>query len=410
MVVRLVLGLLMTVVAAAVAGQRLWWLFRLFRAGQPAVGRTNDWPRRLGAQVTEVFGQRKLLKWSIPGIAHFVTFWGFIVLLLTIIEAYGGLFKKDFAIPLIGTWPVVGFLEDFFAVAIVLALATFTLLRFQQQPKNLGRASRFYKSHTGAAWFVLFMIFNVVWTLLLMRRAGQHRRFPVQERGLRVVRGGCPAAPARTGGQRGSGDRRPAAAARRGARLRRFFVVYSKHMHIALAPPNILFSRRPRALGALLPMYSNGKAIDFEDPGEDDLFGRGAIEHTTWKGMLDFATCTECGRCQSQCPAWNTGKPLSPKLLITDQRDHLFAKAPYLLAGGGVARPVTRSCPTRNWPHCRKTSAKRLSGRWSARSKRAGSSTRTCSGVVRPAARASSSARSTSSTSTTSWTCAAIRC
>jgi Fe-S oxidoreductase len=49
--------------------------------------------------------------------------------------------------------------------------------------------------------------------------------------------------------------------------------------------------------------------------------------------MLDFATCTECGRCQSQCPAWNTGKPLSPKLVIMDLRDHLFAKAPYLIGG-----------------------------------------------------------------------------
>jgi Fe-S oxidoreductase len=52
--------------------------------------------------------------------------------------------------------------------------------------------------------------------------------------------------------------------------------------------------------------------------------------------MLDFATCTECGRCQSQCPAWNTGKPLSPKLVIMDLRDHLFAKAPYLLAQGAA--------------------------------------------------------------------------
>jgi Fe-S oxidoreductase len=112
-------------------------------------------------------------------------------------------------------------------------------------------------------------------------------------------------------------------------------VAYSKHLHIFLAPPNVLLKRLPDALGPLLPMYSGGKPIDFEDPGEDDLFGRGAVEHTSWKGILDFATCTECGRCQTQCPAWNTGKPLSPKLLITDQRDHLFAKAPYLLAGGG---------------------------------------------------------------------------
>jgi Fe-S oxidoreductase len=51
--------------------------------------------------------------------------------------------------------------------------------------------------------------------------------------------------------------------------------------------------------------------------------------------LLDFTTCTECGRCQSQCPAWNTAKPLSPKLLVMDLRDHAYAKAPYLLAGGG---------------------------------------------------------------------------
>ena len=51
--------------------------------------------------------------------------------------------------------------------------------------------------------------------------------------------------------------------------------------------------------------------------------------------MLDFATCTECGRCQSQCPAWNTEKPLSPKMLIMNLRDHAFAKAPYLLADEG---------------------------------------------------------------------------
>jgi Fe-S oxidoreductase len=78
-------------------------------------------------------------------------------------------------------------------------------------------------------------------------------------------------------------------------------------------------------------MTSGGKPINFEDPGEDDIFGVGKIEDFTWKGFLDFATCTECGRCQSQCPAWNTGKPLSPKILITSLRDHAFQKAPWLL-------------------------------------------------------------------------------
>src|SRR6185503_18605390 len=102
--------------------------------------------------------------------------------------------------------------------------------------------------------------------------------------------------------------------------------------HIMTAAVNVALSRRPRALGALLPIHSEGRPVDFDDPGEDDLMGRGKVEDFTWKGLLDFATCTECGRCQSQCPAWNTDKPLSPKLLIMNLRDHAYAKAPWLLA------------------------------------------------------------------------------
>ncbi|NDJ91524.1 (Fe-S)-binding protein, partial [Mycolicibacter kumamotonensis] len=101
--------------------------------------------------------------------------------------------------------------------------------------------------------------------------------------------------------------------------------------HIFLAPINVTFKRLPNGLGPLLPIEYEGEPLDFDNPPEDAVFGRGKIEDFSWKGMLDFATCTECGRCQSQCPAWNTGKPLSPKLLIMDLRDHWMAKAPYLL-------------------------------------------------------------------------------
>src|SRR5262249_2956724 len=114
-------------------------------------------------------------------------------------------------------------------------------------------------------------------------------------------------------------------------------VVYSNHLHIATAPLNVLTKREPDAMRGLLPVTDDdGKAIDFSDVenlSEDTAFGSGKIEDFSWKGYLDFATCTECGRCQSQCPAWNTGKPLSPKLVIMDLRDHLFAKAPYIIGG-----------------------------------------------------------------------------
>ena len=77
---------------------------------------------------------------------------------------------------------------------------------------------------------------------------------------------------------------------------------------------------------------NDGKPLtldDVDDLDEDAKLGVGSIEDFSWKGILDFATCTECGRCQSQCPAWNTEKPLSPKMLIMMLRDHAMAKAPY---------------------------------------------------------------------------------
>jgi Fe-S oxidoreductase len=344
MVLRLVIGLGATAIAFAIAGRRLWWLYRLITSGQPAPDRFVGVGDRLRTQFTEVLGQRRLLRWSVPGLAHAFTFWGFLVLALTIIEAYGALFAKDFYIPIIGRWAVVGFLEDFFAVGVLAGLATFTVLRLRQAPERLQRASRFYGSHTGPAWRILGMIFLVVATLLLYRGAQINTGvFPFGDSPWAFASWLTAKALAPLGHDANEAIETVFV-------LGQIIVIvaflvmltYSKHLHIALAPINVATKRIPLGLGALPQITSDGKPLDFEeaDP-EKDLFGRGKIEDFTWKGMLDFATCTECGRCQSQCPAWNTGKPLSPKLVIMDLRDHLFAKAPYLI--GGVERPAEGS-------------------------------------------------------------------
>jgi Fe-S oxidoreductase len=336
-------GLALTAIALAVAGRRLWWLKRLAFTGQPAperVAAVRAHPGRdVETQATEVIGQRKLLKWSVPGAAHAATFWGFIVLLLTIIEAYGNLFSRTFAIPGIGHWAFIGFIEDLFAVGVLAGIATFTVIRLRNNPSREGRKSRFFGSHTRAAWVVLGMIFLVIATLLLYRGAQINTGvFPYKHGAFASEVVGHWLHPLGTGvnsvlevvfllGQI--------------AVVMAFavIVVYSKHLHIALAPLNVLFSRRPNALGPLEPMRSNGKVLDFEEADPDtDVFGLGKIEDFSWKGLLDMATCTECGRCQSQCPAWATGKPLSPKQVILDLRDHAFAKAPYLLAASDDER------------------------------------------------------------------------
>jgi Fe-S oxidoreductase len=333
MALRMVLGLVMTALAVAVAGRRLAMLYRLGRAAQPVEpGRTSGVAARVRAELTEVLGQRKLLTWTVPGVAHVLAFWGFLVLGLTIVEGYGALFERDFALPLIGTRPWLGFLEDLFVVATLVSVLIFAAIRIRHSPAREGRRSRFFGSHLDAAWLVLFMIFNVVWSLLLYRGAQINTgNFPfpsgafASEAVARVLR---PLGP-------GGNDVVETAGLLVALGVILLFlvlVVHSKHLHIFTAAPNVALGRRPRALGALLPVYSAGKPVDFEDPGDDDRIGRASIEDFTWKGLLDFATCTECGRCQSQCPAWNTGKPLSPKTLVMGLRDHALAAAPYLLA------------------------------------------------------------------------------
>src|ERR1700742_391170 len=169
MAARLAIGLGLTVLTLFFAGRRAWWLYTLIRSGQPAPGRTENMGERLRVQLAEVFGQRRLLKWTVPGLAHFFTFWGFVILISVYLEAYGALFDEHFAIPLIGHWPVLGFLQDFIALAVLASIIAFAVIRIRQAPERRQRASRFYGSHTRGAWLILFMIFNVVWTLFLFR-------------------------------------------------------------------------------------------------------------------------------------------------------------------------------------------------------------------------------------------------
>jgi Fe-S oxidoreductase len=340
---RIIIGLVMTVAAFAFAGRRLWWLWRIAVAGQPAperIAAVRQHPGRdVEAQAREVVGQRKLLAWTVPGLAHAFTFWGFIVLLLTILEAYGDLFDRRFAIWGIGTWAWVGFLEDLFAVAVLAGILTFTVIRLRTSPSRKGRASRFAGSHTGAAWLTLLGIFLVIATLLVYRGAQINTGvFPYPHGAFASEVVASWLAPLGAGA---NSVLETSFVLAQLAVILAFlvFVTYSKHLHIFLAPLNVLFSRRPDALGALEPIRSGGKVLDFEEADPDtDIFGRGKIEDFTWKGFLDMATCTECGRCQSQCPAWATGKPLSPKMVILDLRDHALAKAPWLLAKDDAER------------------------------------------------------------------------
>ncbi|OBK72007.1 Fe-S oxidoreductase [Mycobacterium sp. 1274761.0] len=334
MLIRIVAVVLMLVVVGVFALKRVLFLTNLIRSGAKTSvenNRKDHLGKRIATQVEEVFGQTRLLRWSIPGLAHFFTMWGFFILATVYVEAFGQVVQHNFHIPLVGRWDVLGFLQDFFAVAVLLGIITFSIIRIMREPKKHGRDSRFYGSHTGGAWLILFMIFNVIWTYALVRGAGANTgALPYGNGAFFSHFMGWVLHPL---GESANEWIETLALIGHIAVMLIFLliVLHSKHLHIGLAPVNVTFKRLPNGLGPLLPVEYNGERVDFEDPAEDAILGRGKIEDFTWKGYLDFTTCTECGRCQSQCPAWNTGKPLSPKLVIMNLRDHLFAKAPYIL-------------------------------------------------------------------------------
>ena len=119
------------------------------------------------------------------------------------------------------------------------------------------------------------------------------------------------------------------------------YLPHSKHLHIATAAVNVFFART-RARGRLEPLR-------FDGPEEEMRFGAGTVADLTWKQTLDTFSCTECGRCQDVCPAWTTGKELSPKLLIMALRDQVFEDGPPLLRGadGFEAQPLVPGAVTR---------------------------------------------------------------
>jgi Fe-S oxidoreductase/nitrate reductase gamma subunit len=288
---------------------------RLVRAGRP-LDRTDDLPLRAKNEATIVFGQRKLLQRLVPGLMHAAIFWGFIVLFPTIVMAAVGAVDRGSTLPWLGSQGWYMATVDAFVLAVLAGIAVALWIRKVVRPR------RFDGSHLGEADAILALIALVVLTLLgwhAARIAAGLNEWPAHASVLSNWVSNVIPAP---------------------RVLDRVFVwahvcvilaflcylPYSKHLHIATAAVNVFFSRTRRR-GRLEPLR-------FDVPEAEMRFGAGTVRDLTWKEMVDAFSCTECGRCQDVCPAYATGKLLSPKLVIMGVRDQLFAEGPSLLAGG----------------------------------------------------------------------------
>src|ERR687892_1100800 len=118
-------GPIILLALVAIAGglflQRAYTLWQLIRLGQP-VNRFDDLPKRLENEAVVVVGQRKLLQRFGPGLMHALIFWGFLILLTTIIEVFGEVFDERFAIPFIGRSGWLGLIQDAFAVLVFIGI------------------------------------------------------------------------------------------------------------------------------------------------------------------------------------------------------------------------------------------------------------------------------------------------
>ncbi len=306
--------------------RRTSFLVRLVRAGKQ-LDRTDDVPVRVRNEATIVLGQRKLFQRLVPGVMHALIFWGFLVLAPTIVMAGIGAVDRHATLPWLGRQGWFMALVDVFVIAVLVGIAIAIWIRKVVRPK------RFDGSHLGEADVILGLIALVVLTLLgwhASQIAAGLNDWPAHWSFLSNWLSGAIPAP--------DVMERVFVWAHVCVILTFLvFITYSKHLHIATAAVNVWFGRTRRR-GRLEPLR-------FDVPESEMRFGVGTIGDLTWKQMVDAFSCTECGRCQDVCPAYATGKMLSPKLLIMGVRDQLFAEGPSLLAGGELSRIVGNGVP-----------------------------------------------------------------
>ncbi|WP_299053941.1 heterodisulfide reductase-related iron-sulfur binding cluster [uncultured Nocardioides sp.] len=350
-IVAIVVSLAITVVGIALFVRAIQEILGVIRAGQPAMSRTDNPGARTVTLLKESLGHTRMLQWGVVGAAHWIVFVGFGLLFFTLLTAFGQLFDAHFALPLIGHFPPYEWASEAFTWLMTFAIIGFIAYRATRPKERVrGARGRFYKSTMWQGYFVEGVILGVGLCIITLRGL-EYALFTTDDPEL--------ASPLHFPLTFWLGELFSGLSTSTLENLiylvAMLKIVISFTWMIVLALNttmgvawhrftaffNIWFKRESSgrtALGAVKPLTNAGQRVsldDIEELDEDASLGVGKIEDFSWKNILDFTSCTECGRCQSQCPAWNTEKPLNPKLIITQLRDHAYAQAPYLRAAEG---------------------------------------------------------------------------
>lgn len=289
-------------------------------------GRFDNINQRIKDVIIYVFGQKRVIS-EIDGFTHFFIFWGFIVLAIGVVGAIIEGFDHDFGRIMFNGQTLFSKIfilsQDLAASFVFIVLLIVVHRRYVIKPDRL--------DNTWDAALILGLIFTIVIADLFMGGLRIHHSFlenkiipdwslwsPVSYIIFSKIVSGLQI------------DKTVI--------LHNIiwwihmivilgfltYLPFSKHMHIFMAIFNIFF-RTYKPAGELTKMH-----IDMESD-EDQSFGVSHIQEYSWKHLMDTYACTECGRCQDNCPAYISGKSLSPKKFIHSLREEILSKGPELL-------------------------------------------------------------------------------
>lgn len=283
---------------------RMTHIVRLVNLGEGTLG-DGDTPSRIKDLLVKGFGQSLVLR-KPSGIGHAFIFWGFFVLTYGTLEGLIAGVVPGFTFEFMGAfYYFMNFCQDLFAVLVVGALAVAVYRRAILRPVRLQASA----IHHVDAYIIIGLIVTLIVAFFGMRILVPKAGFTPVTDFLRTITVGEVTGEFNTMWHTWDWIHNIVVLG---------FLVYipfSKHIHVICALPNLFF-REQRVRGAI-------EKLDLEDE-EAESFGVNKVTEFTRKDLLDLFACTECGRCQEACPAYATGKPLSPKKVILDLKDHLL--------------------------------------------------------------------------------------
>ncbi len=304
---------------------RIRKLVNLLMLGQPE-NRFDHLGDRVKFFTLMVLGQRGVLRDPLPGIAHFFTFWGFIIIQLDALNLWAMGFH--FELPIIGS-RIVAAVLDFFIFAAFLALLIFAFRRLVLRPKQLQS-----QSHSPADAFIILGLIMLVLVSLFFFEVFAY----IATGGEVWTPFGALVGQAWSGMSLGAATALMSVAWWANVLVVLSFLIYipnSKHLHLLATPFNVFFkSYQPKGALQIIPNIE-----------EREDYGVHKINQFTWKQLLDGYACTECGRCNSVCPALATDKPLWPKEIILAVKEEVFAAGGMMLVSAEAAEERAKAEP-----------------------------------------------------------------